>query len=240
MMALPTDYTLVGTVLAIAIAILLLSGLALYVAFRVRETLRDERGGSARLVKVSFLIGLLFLSGGVFYFFAAGFAGAGSGSTQSVSSISTVSTSATSVTSASTSTASSSSTTFTTTSVAGGSASMSVTYPSSVNVGEGFYVQFSIYNSGSGPLNSVSLDLGSLGLTFKVVNATLCNPGCSPASLSGSVVEIGTLNPGSTILTVGLKAPSSPAQFSGSASLNYQGEAQPVTVTVTIRVSGRP
>ncbi len=252
----PSDYTIVGTVLAVAVAILLLSGLALYVAFRVRETLRDERGGGARTAKVAFLVGLLFISGGVFYFFASGFNALGGGTTQtsltgtsttqpstsSASSSTTVSTSGSSSTSTiSTSTSTSAgSTSSTTASASQGAVTMQVAYPSSVNVGQGFYVTFSLYDSGSTTLPGASLDVGNLAVTFSIVNATVCNPGCTSVSWSGGVVAIGNLNPGSTVVTLGLKAPSSPAQFSGQATLNYQGEIQPVTVTITIRVSGRP
>ncbi len=256
-MAIPSDYTIVGTVLAIAVAILLLSGLALYIAFRVRETLHDERGRTARLVKVSLLIGLLFLSGGVFFFFASGFGSSGSpGPTQNTT-LGTVSTSSgvsslgsTSLTSAtstgqvstSTNTASSStSTTVTTvTTVGGGSVTMQVSYPSSVTAGQGFYLNFYIYNGASTTLSGASLDVGNLGITFAIVNATICNPQCTSATWSGSAINIGSLGPGATTVTLGVKAPSSPTQFSGQASLDYQGETQPVSATITIRVTGRP
>lgn len=248
-MAFPADVTIVGAVLAITVAILLLSGLALYVAFRVRDTLREEKGRGARAAKVAFLIGLLFLSGGVFYFFASGF-GASGGSTPvtgttsatlSTSYSSTSSSSSPPVTSTSSSaTSSSSTTTTTTTTTGGGSVTLQASYPSTVSAGQGFYVQFSIYSSGTTALSGASLDLGGLSTTFTVVNATVCDPGCSPVTLSGGVINIGTLAAGSTAVQVGLRAPSSPTQFSGTATLNYQGEAQPASAAITIRVSGRP
>ena len=252
MLAVPSDISIVGTVLALAVAILLLSGLALYVAFRVRDTLREEKGGGARAAKVAFLIGLLFLSGGVFYFFASGFNASGgnpSGTLATVTSSTTSFTSSTTQSSAATTSSSpstSSSTTVSTatspsvTSTGGGPVSMQASYPGSVSVGQGFYIQFSIYNSGSTALTGVSLDLGSVSITFTIMNATTCNPSCSTTAWSGGVVDIGNLNPGSTVVQVGLKAPSSPAQFSGQATLYYQGETQPLSVTVTMRVTGKP
>lgn len=247
-MAFPSDITIVGTVLAVTVAILLLSGLALYVAFRVRDTLREEKGRGARVAKVAFLIGLLFLSGGVFYFFASGF-NASAGSAQAIGTTSaTVSTSYSSSTtshparstSSSATSTSSSSTTTATTSTSGGSVSMQASYPSSVSAGQGFYVQFSIYNSGPSAASGVSLDVGGISATFTIVNATVCSPGCSQVTWSGGVINVGSLNTGSTVIQVGLKAPSTPTQFSGTATLNYQGEAQPVTASITIRVTGRP
>ena len=245
-MALPSDITIVGTVLAFAVAILLLSGLALYVAFRIRETLRDEKGGSARTVKVAFLVGLLFLSGGVFYFFAPGFNVSGESSSTQVTSASTTATSSvllssTSASTSSTSTPSTTSTTVTTTTTAvGGTVTMSVAYPSAVGVGQGFYIEFSVYNSGSTALTQASIDVGSLGISFIILNATMCNPQCSVTSWSGSVVNLGSLNPGATTVTLGVKAPSSPTQFSGQSALHYQTQTQAIVVTITIRVSGRP
>jgi hypothetical protein len=82
--AIPSDLSLIGAVLAISLAIILLSGVALYVAFRLRETLREERGRGARAAKVAFLIGLLFLSGGVFYFFASGLGAIGNTGGQTI------------------------------------------------------------------------------------------------------------------------------------------------------------
>ncbi len=241
----PSDFTLIGTVLAVSIAIILLSGLALYVAFRLRETLRDEKGGGARAAKVAFLIGLLFLSGGVFYFFASGFnpqnggsstltVTTGSGASTSTSTSSSSSTTSTSTTTSSTSTVS------TTASAPGSSLSMSVSYPSSVGAGAGFYIQFTIYNNGASPVSGGSIDVGNLIYTFTINNATECNPQCAAITWSGSVINVGTVNPGATVVSIGVKAPAQPTQYSGSASLYYQGVTQPTTVTVTIRVTGHP
>ncbi len=118
--------------------------------------------------------------------------------------------------------------------------SVQVSYPSSVSVGQGFYVQFSVYNSGPTAVSGASLDVDGMSITFTIVNATICNPGCSQVTWSGGVINIGSLTTGSNVIQVGLKAPMSPTQFSGVVTLYYQGEAQPVTTTVAIRVTGRP
>lgn len=256
MATVPSDYTIVGTVLAIAVAIILLSGLALYVAFRVRETLRDEKGRGARAAKVAFLIGLLFLSGGVFYFFASGFGAQNQATSQGTTSQSSSASSSATVlptkssvtslaTSSSTATLTTSTSVLTTTSTTTASApgspvTIQVTYPSTVSSGSGFYLQFTVYNSGSAPASGATLDLGSVIYTFTVVNATVCNPQCAPAPWSGSIVTVGTVNPGATVVNVGLRAPAQPTQFSGTTTLYYQGEPQPTSATITIRVTGRP
>jgi hypothetical protein len=42
----------------------------LYLAFRIKETFRKETRKGFTIVKIGFLIGILFLAGGIFYFFA--------------------------------------------------------------------------------------------------------------------------------------------------------------------------
>jgi hypothetical protein len=116
---------------------------------------------------------------------------------------------------------------------------MTVTYPTSVSVGQGFYIQLSIYNSGASA-SGATIDVGSMIYTFTIANATECNPQCASITWSGSVINVGTLNQGETSVTLGLRAPASPTQYSGTITLYYQGATQPTTSTLTIRVTGRP
>jgi Domain of unknown function DUF11 len=85
---LASDVSVIAAVLAISLVILILSGLALYVAFRVRETFKDDKGTGIRTVKLVLLIGLLFLTGGVFYFFASGIGSPGASTTTALTSAS--------------------------------------------------------------------------------------------------------------------------------------------------------
>ncbi|HZW85381.1 MAG TPA: hypothetical protein VFE91_05720 [Nitrososphaerales archaeon] len=117
---------------------------------------------------------------------------------------------------------------------------MQLSYPSSVNVGQGFYLTVSIFNSGSTTFSGASVNIGSMTVSFTIENATACSQQCQSVTWSGGVINVGNLAPGSTVLTVGLKAPGSPTQFSGQATLSYVGESQPITLPISIRVSGRP
>jgi hypothetical protein len=67
-----SGYSIVGMVLAVSLAILIMTGFALYLAFRLRDTFRERGSKGASIVKLVFLIGLLFMVGGVFYFFSSG------------------------------------------------------------------------------------------------------------------------------------------------------------------------
>lgn len=250
-MAIPSDYTIVGTVLALAVAILLLCGLALYVAFRLRETLRDEKGGSARAVKVAFLVGLLFLSGGVFYFFASGFAAPGGSTvvqTTSTASSSTlsrassvISTSAqdTTATSVSTSSATSSTSTLATTSAQAVSMPVPSCAGTRVTQGATFSCNVYIYDSGSATFSSATL-VSSGDLTkfaFLGCDESVNGGPSSPVSCSSTSVAVGSIVPNTTVLTLTIQAPSQSGQNSNCLLTLSANGIQPITVAFGIQVT---
>ena len=59
---------ILGIGIAITFAIIALSAVTLYLAFRIKETFREEKSLKIQLAKTFFLIGILFLAGGLFYF----------------------------------------------------------------------------------------------------------------------------------------------------------------------------
>jgi len=64
------DLSVIGIVFAIILFIIFFAAVVLYLAFRIKETFREEKKRGMLAVKVAFLIGILFLAGGSFYFFA--------------------------------------------------------------------------------------------------------------------------------------------------------------------------
>jgi hypothetical protein len=64
------DLAIIGIVFALILAIIFFSAIVLYLSFRIKETFRKETRKGFTIVKVGFLIGILFLAGGIFYFFA--------------------------------------------------------------------------------------------------------------------------------------------------------------------------
>jgi hypothetical protein len=239
-MVAPSYITIVGTVLALAVAILLLSGLALYVAFRVRETLRDEKGKGTRAVKVAFLIGLLFLSGGVFYFFASGFSpAAGSSPTQGVTSTSSSgsATGSTSTTSSTSTQASSGTSTSTAMEVSMSSPSC----PSRVTAGSTFTCHITVYNQGGTTFSGATVVSSGDFAMFTFMNCTESVNGGSPTSVqtSSDTIALGSLYPGTTVLSLAVQAPTQSGQYSNAVlTLNAPGLPQPVSVTFSIQVAG--
>ena len=65
----PIDLSLIGIVFSLILFIIFFSAIILYLAFRIKETFREERTG-ATTMKILFLVGVLFLAGGGFYLFA--------------------------------------------------------------------------------------------------------------------------------------------------------------------------
>lgn len=256
MVAFPSDYTIVGTVLAIAVAILLLSGLALYVAFRVRETLREEKGGGARAAKVGLLIGLLFLSGGMFYFFASGFNALGfSNPDQGTSSMTTspsisssvlsTATSSSASSSASTSTSATSSVSSQTTTTTSTSPAQSVSMPapncpSRVTAGQTFTCSIDVYNQGSTTFNSATIVSSGDFSKFAFLSCTESVNGgpTTSVSTSGNTVTVGSIVPGTTVLALTVQAPAQSGQYGNSVlTLDAPGLSQPISVTFTIQVT---
>jgi hypothetical protein len=265
MSGIPSEYSIIGEVLAIALAIILLSGIALYVAFRVKETFHEERGRGARVAKVALLIGLLFLSGGVFYFFAAGFNSSGSGtsstlsstvtnsshsstssshsSTSSTSSTRSSSGTSTSVSSTVSSSKTSSKTTSSSSSSILGGLSLTTSFPSTETKGSSFDGTFTIVNNASVAAGSATLQLMNLLKQFDLQSCSMSVNGgevqdCSP-SVSEDLLTLGNIAPGTTIITLKLAAPSQPGQFMDMVMLHYQlGTPRTLTATINVHVKG--
>jgi hypothetical protein len=243
MAGITSDYSIIGIVLAISLAIILLSGLALYLSFRVRETLREEKGRGAKTAKVALLIGLLFLSGGVFYFFASGFnANAGTASTTSTLSSTTGPSSTSHSVPGKSTTSTSSTTTASSSSSAGQSISMNVQCPTSggsVIAGATFSCTITVYNLGSSGYQGATLvssnDFAQFALQAcsETING---NPGsCTVAS--STEVAVGAIDPGTTVLTLTVMAPSAGGQKSCTVTLASPGMTSTVPQSFTIQVT---
>jgi hypothetical protein len=64
------DLKIIGIGIAITFALIALSAVTLYLTFRIKETFREDKGTKVQIAKIGFIIGILFLASGLFYFFA--------------------------------------------------------------------------------------------------------------------------------------------------------------------------
>jgi hypothetical protein len=64
------DASIAGMVFAIILFIVFFSAIVLYLAYRIKETFRSETRRGIVVIKIVFLVGILFLAGGSFYFLA--------------------------------------------------------------------------------------------------------------------------------------------------------------------------
>jgi hypothetical protein len=64
------DFTVIAIVFTLVLLLVFFSAVVLYLAFRVKETFRKETRRGANIAKTAFLIGTLFLAGGIMYFSA--------------------------------------------------------------------------------------------------------------------------------------------------------------------------
>lgn len=217
------------------------------------------------MAKVAFLIGLLFLSGGVFYFFASGFnvsgnssatqgipSSTGTSSTTSAASptsatsatSTTTSSSVTASTESTTSSASTLSTTSSTSQTTTTSATQSVTMqtpscPSRVTAGQTFTCTITIFNQASTTFSSASVVSGQDFSEFTFVGCTEVVNGVSAGSVpvTSNTIAVGNLAPGSTVLTLSVQAPSQSGQYSKSVLTLSAPGLSPISVTFGIQVT---
>jgi len=61
--------SILGIIFALILFIIAISAIILYLAFRIKETFREEGRKGMTVVKIAFLVGTLFLAGGSLYYF---------------------------------------------------------------------------------------------------------------------------------------------------------------------------
>ena len=201
------DLAVIGVVFAIILLIIFFSAVVLYLSFRIKETFRKETRRGATVAKVAFLIGILFLAGGLFYFFANTF------------------TNITEPTSTPTPTASPTPTPSQTPIL-----TLSVSAPSEVSMNSELSISFTISNPTAFTANGVYIETSGLFSDFTLQSCT--------HETTGSVINIGQVPSGITVVSVNLLAPDRVRVFTNTVVLNFQEMLNPLTESVTISVRG--
>jgi hypothetical protein len=210
------DLAVIGVVFAIILLIIFFSAVVLYLSFRIKETFRKETRKGATVAKVAFLIGILFLAGGLFYFFANTF----SNITEPPNTTPTPTPTTTPTPTISP--------TPTPTDVA--ILTLSVSAPSQVSMNSELSISFTINNPTQFTATDVYFETEGLLSDFSLVFST--------HEVVGSVINIGEVNSGITIVSIEVRAPSRARTLTNIVTLNYQEMTIPLTETLTISVRG--
>ncbi len=134
------DFRIIGIGIAITFAIIALSAITLYLAFRVKETFREEKSFKMQFVKMGFILGILFLAGGLFYFFAQAMNQPEGSSNDTLVPDTQMS-------------------------ARNASIALDVSYPDNVKNGEIYTISFKIYNPSSITIYNSTIELLGLGLS---------------------------------------------------------------------------
>lgn len=225
------DLSVIGIVFAIILFIIFFAAVVLYLAFRIKETFREEKKRGMLAVKVAFLIGILFLAGGSFYFFAQ---------------ILTPQSSLPDTTPPDNSSSdtippdnSSSNTTLpetpppsneTETENGNPELAMSVSYPSRTKMNTKIIMTFTITNPTEYTAHDVVVQTNVLFEQFNAVSTTY--------ERTGNAIEIGDVPSGTIIVSLELTAPSKPQQMGDTITLTFKEMNEPITQEISISVTG--
>lgn len=209
------DLAVIGVVFAIILLIIFFSAVVLYLSFRIKETFRKETRKGATVVKVAFLIGILFLAGGVFYFFANTFTNIADPSATPTPTPAQTPTPTPSPTS---------------TPSQNPLLSFSISAPDQVGMNSELSVSFTINNPTDFTANNVYIETDGLFSDFTVQSFS--------HEISGSVINIGQASSGITIVNLEVISPTRARTYTNTITLNYQEMSSPLTETLTIYVRG--
>ena len=247
----PFDITIVAIVFALILLIVFFSAIVLYLLFRIKETFRKETRRGATIVKIVFLIGTLFLAGGIFYFLANSMTNIETPNptaTPEPSPTPFATPTATTIQPTPTNTVNPSPTlspfptstpTPTITPTASHSPtpspdsielSLSVGYPSTVNFDTQITMSITIINPTELTAHDAIIQTNSVFQSFSVLSSTY--------PVVGNVINIGNITPGTTTITLELLSPEKPTEVNDTITLVYQEMADSVTSQITIRVRG--
>lgn len=211
------DISIIGIVFAIILFIIFFAAVVLYLSFRIKETFREEKKRGMLAVKVAFLIGILFLAGGSFYFFA-----------QIIPSSSPT---------PSPEPDNPNDTPLPPSNDNGnenGKAelNMYIYYPSRTRMNAEITMTFSITNPTEYIAHDVVIQTTVLFEYFNLVSST--------HKVTGNVIEIGDISPGTTVSSLNLVASSKPREIRDTITLIFKEMTEQITQDISISVTGGP
>ena len=219
------DLSVIGIVFAIILFIVFFSAVILYLAFRIKETFREEKKRGMLAVKVAFLIGILFLAGGSFYFFAQVL------SPQSSLPDTTAPDTVPSDNSSSNTTLPETPSPSNETETENGKPelTLSVSFPSRTKTNTVITITFTITNPTEYTAHDVIIQTNVLFQDLEIVSST--------HQITGNIIEIGEVSE-TTINSLQLRAPSKPKQIDDTITLTFKEMNEPITQQISISVIG--
>ena len=212
------DLSIIGIVFAIILFIIFFAAVVLYLSFRIKETFREEKKRGMLAVKVAFLIGILFLAGGSFYFFAqilTPYSPAHSPEPDNPINDTPLPPS-------------------NDTGNENGKPELTlyISYPSRARMNTEITMTFSITNPTEYIAHDVVIQTNVLFEYFNVVSST--------HKVTGNVIEIGDISPGTTVSSLNLVASSKPGEIRDTITLIFKEMTEQITQDISISVTGGP
>lgn len=220
------DLSVIGIVFAIILFIIFFAAVVLYLAFRIKETFREEKKRGMLAVKVAFLIGILFLAGGSFYFFAQVLTPQSSLPDNTSPDTIPPDNSSSNTTLPETPPPSNE----TETENGNPELAMSVSYPSRTKMNTKITMTFTITNPTEYTAHDVVVQTNVLFEQFNAVSTTY--------ERTGNAIEIGDVPSGTIIVSLELTAPSKPQQMGDTITLTFKEMNEPITQEISISVTG--
>jgi hypothetical protein len=223
------DLTIIAIVFALILLLVFFSAVVLYLSFRIKETFKKDTRRGANIAKTAFLIGILFLAGGIFYFTAGTLINTNQNSQPTPTISPTPTANPTTFTSPTPQETNLPQSPTPTSSPTIKDPTFSAFYPSTASMGSQFELTFTILNMNSITLKNTVIQTELLFQKFNTISST--HP------VSANIITIGDLNPGSTTVSLQL-TPTRPGEVNDTATLICQNiESQP-TELITIQVRG--
>ena len=217
------DLSVIGIVFAIILFIIFFAAVVLYLAFRIKETFREEKKRGMLAVKVAFLIGILFLAGGSFYFFAQVL-------TPDTTLPENTSPDVPSNNSSTSNTTIPEEPTNTSNETGTPELALSVSYPSTAKMSASITVTFTLTNPTEYTAHDVVIQTNEILQEFSLVSST--------HQIVGNAIQIGNVLE-TAICSLELSTPNKPVQLDDTVSLTFKEMTAPLTQEISITVSGK-
>ncbi len=133
---------ILGIGIAVTFAIIALSAIILYLSFRIKSTFENDKSVKVQVVKTLFILGILFMAGGMFYYFAQAMTSGKENNTSRMIQNEVVSKS--------------------------GVISLGLAYPENVKVNDNYNMTFAVKSSASNTIHNATIKITGLPLVFGV------------------------------------------------------------------------